>query len=94
MPNDDVRAIAERTIRHFGARHQIAKLLEELGELSTEAARELVGRPDRDAFAAECADVEIVLEQMRVLMGDELIEHHKRIKLKRLVDVHLADALP
>lgn len=67
----------------FGVRAQMQMVTEECAELIVAINHNLRGRVGWAKVAEECADVEIMLGQMRVLMGDN-IDEMKRAKLERL----------
>lgn len=63
--------IYERAVRSFGRDHQIRKAVEELGELSSALMRLGNGEPVIGNVAEEIADVEIMLEQVKIILGDK-----------------------
>lgn len=71
-------------VKHFGAEHQTLKACEELTELQHELLHALDGRADNDKIREEIADVEIMLEQLKLIYGP--IDEWKKTKLKRLED--------
>lgn len=62
--NEILREAAE----YYGFRHQLLKLIEELGELSREAVKMLLGEGDKEHFSEECADVDILLDQIALYL--------------------------
>lgn len=68
----------------WGEEPQIDMVGEECLELATEVFRYWRGRADESDLADEAADVEIILEQLRLILGDELIDSAKERKLNRL----------
>lgn len=68
----------------WGEEPQIDMVGEECSELATEVFRYWRGRSDESDLADEAADVEIILEQLRVIIGDELVDSAKERKLNRL----------
>lgn len=83
---DDRERICLRAINHFGVEHQKWKLVEELGELLVEIAREHIGRGNKDAIREELADANIMCRQMRIVYGAVNVDGWIRRKLQRLVD--------
>ena len=69
-------------VKHFGAEHQTLKACEELTELQHELLHALDGRADNDKIREEIADVEIMLEQLKLIYGP--IDEWKKTKLARL----------
>ena len=70
MTQEREAAILEGAIAAFGPNHQIAKAIEELGELTVELARFLGGIGDQDDVRGELADAFVVLNQMELIFGD------------------------
>lgn len=81
---DHRREICLRAIDHFGTEHQKWKLVEELGELLVEIAREHTGRGDKEAIREELADATIMCEQMRIVYGYRDVGAWIERKLARL----------
>ncbi|MFA7174857.1 MAG: hypothetical protein WC340_15890 [Kiritimatiellia bacterium] len=75
--------IYQEALEAFGAQHQLMKVAEEASELATAALHMLDGRDAMAELAEEAADMEIILAQLRLLIGDE-IDKQKTRKLKRL----------
>lgn len=93
MKMDDVCMEALST---FGEDAQVLKALEETGELTAALSRyhnRLQLRPLRPSFrlreqlAQEIADVTIMLHQMTLLCGPEIVEACKKQKLERLEEI-------
>lgn len=71
----------------WGSVPQIVMVFEEMAELQKELSKNLRGKDNRYDIAEEIADVEIMLEQMKILYNAEnLVESNKKYKLKRLAD--------
>lgn len=70
---------------HYGLRVQMRQLIEEMAELTQVICK--VERYDldtvRDHLVEEIADVEVVLEQVDYLLGDNRIEQIKAEKIAR-----------
>ena len=62
------------------------KLMEESGELTAAAARNMNGLGNEVDLAAELADVEIMTEQFRLNGLDKLIDFQKQKKLMKLAE--------
>ena len=77
----DLQQIAE----HYGLRSQMRQLIEEMAELTQVICK--AERYDldtvRDHLVEEVADVEVVLEQVDYLLGDNRIEQIKAEKIAR-----------
>lgn len=61
--------ICTRAVAYFGQAAQLKKAAEELSELQVEVARLGTARQDLEALVDEIADVEIMLEQLRIMFG-------------------------
>lgn len=79
--------IYRQAVEHFGRLNQLIKAMEECGELIQALARWIEGAPVIGNIAEEIADVEIMLEQVKVVLGEqykEYLELKKAEKLGRL----------
>ena len=75
------QAILRAAVEKYGSGAQQMKAIEELGEL----IRALARADDPDNIAEEMADVEIMLAQLRIILGNDAdIERWKVKKLQRL----------
>jgi hypothetical protein len=73
-----------QALKKWGAIRQLEMLAEECAELIVKVHHWKRGRIVGELLLAEVADVEIMVEQMRVAFGDTQIDLHKREKLHRL----------
>lgn len=81
--------IYQWAVTRFGAHHQINKAAEELGELIQALMRYGNGEPVIGNVCEEIADVEIMLEQLKIILGDryeELLTLKKAEKLGKLAE--------
>lgn len=81
------KKIFQDALRVFGGRNQITVALEEMSELQKEFCKYL--RNDSsfstDNIAEEMADVEIMLEQMKMIFRcDDAVEEQRQYKVQRL----------
>lgn len=82
------KQVMEQAIDTYGEWCQILKAIEEMAELQKELCKHLndelsTGR--LDAISQEMADVEIMLEQLKIIYGNsERVEEWKKLKLLRL----------
>lgn len=84
MTNDD-RKILRRAIHCYGRDAQLKVLLEEMAELQQVICKTWRGDIDHAHIAEEIADVEIMLEQTRMIFDiDSLVQEYQRAKLDRL----------
>lgn len=81
----DEKEIYAKALETWGEEAQIAMVFEEMAELQKELCKALRGKKRTDAIAEEIADVEIMLEQMKLHFGvDGDVENYKVCKLERL----------
>lgn len=86
MNSEERWKLYESAVREWGEGAQIDMVGEECSELVTEIFHYWRGRSDETDLAEEAADVEVMLEQLRVVLGDEMIDTAKDEKLYRLKD--------
>lgn len=78
-------AVFGKAIRKYGAIHQIIKAVEEMSELTKELCKYLDMKPDVDHIAEEIADVEITIEQLKMILDcEQTVENWRIKKVKRL----------
>lgn len=79
------RTILEKAIAHYGEDNQVFKAIEELGELTTELARNSIGESNTMQIAEEIADVQIMCSQLEMIFNIETeVKAQREYKLKRL----------
>jgi len=82
-----------RAIEKWGKQLQMVLLMEEMSELAKEVSKRIRGKPDYDHMAEEIVDVEIMLEQLKLIGSkeyaqfDENINSHKKRKIRRLEEL-------
>lgn len=74
----------QRAINYFGKDMQTQKAMEEMGELIVELSRKNTERYDKLAVAEEIADVIIMMEQMRLIIGPKQVDDYIGLKIERL----------
>lgn len=82
----------KRVIKKFGKENQIERLLEELNELGLaihKYKRYNCSDVKKMLVCSELADVEILIEQMKLIFPKEIIEKEKAFKLNRLEQDYL-----
>ncbi len=89
--NKEYREIVYRKAsERFGKVQQITKAVEEMSELQKELCKVLIGEMNLLNIIEEIADVEIVIEQMRMIFNsDRDIERVKAEKIARLERIML-----
>ena len=78
-----------KAINTFGQHQQMIKTIEECNELGTVLAQTFT-KPDDVPLGdilTEIADVEIMIQQLRIIFGDDAVDQYKDKKLKRLEGV-------
>lgn len=79
--------IYKKAIEKWGEDLQISMVFEEMAELQKELCKNLRGRDNKLEIAEEVADVEIMLEQLKIIFNiDEAARRHKIVKISRLKD--------
>lgn len=82
--------IYNRALKLFGAHMQMIVALEECSELQKELTKTIRGNGDLSNLAEEIADVEIMLDQMKLLfkLQSKVIEYKgaKIVRLKKVIE--------
>ena len=86
------KELYKKAIEKWGAHFQILMFFEEVGELMQAISKVYrdkgKGEYDFAILAEEIADVEIMLEQLKIIFGiEELAKNIYRLKLKRLEEM-------
>lgn len=77
-----LKAIAD----HYGYESQSKMLVEEMAELTKEISKNWRGKDNILYIAEEIADVEIMLSQIKYLLGiEEPVEDWKKVKISRQI---------
>lgn len=78
--------VLKDAIQHYGCRHQLLKLIEELGELSREVTKILLDEANAAHLAEETADVLILLDQLTTMYPEvkSLWPRYYDMKVRRL----------
>lgn len=83
----ETKEIYRQAIGKWGKAAQVTMVFEEMSELQKELCKNLRGKENGIEIAEEIADVEIMLEQMKLLFDiEEAVKRHKIIKVSRLKD--------
>ena len=81
----DESAVLQRALGTYGFALQIVVTIEEMSELQKELCKYLRGKYSPAGIAEEIADVEIMLEQMKMLFGcADDVRSMRRRKVERL----------
>lgn len=80
----NLNQVSEQALFCFGESSQISKTIEELAELTSALARIQNNQGMILNVIEEIADSFIVLEQMKILFGSELVDQKIQQKLRRL----------
>lgn len=80
-------------VRIYGKHSQLIMSMEEMAELSKELSKNIRGEHNAEALAEEMADVEIMLEQLKIIFGNRAaVDIQKSMKLQRLANRLAADS--
>ena len=78
-------SIYQGAIAKWGEDAQMKMVLEEMSELQKEICKLWRGKDNRDAIAEEVADVEIMLDQLKLMLDiPHQVDRHRQNKLQRL----------
>ena len=79
--------VLKAAIAHYGEQMQVVVAIEELSELQKELTKLLRGQADERHINEEMADVEIMLEQLKLMFGNRAAvtywEHKKIDRLRK-----------
>lgn len=79
--------LLQQAIDKWGEDAQMKMVLEEMSELQKEICKLWRGKDNRDAIAEEVADVEIMLDQLKLMLRiNEEVQTQRRKKISRLAD--------
>jgi ubiquinone biosynthesis protein UbiJ len=85
--NNYKKKVYSRAINTYGTTAQVIMVFEEMAELQKELSKHLRGKENRTEIAEEIADVEIMLEQMKLIYDTEdEVEKVKKHKIQRLAE--------
>ena len=80
-------------VRTYGKQSQLIMAMEEMAELTKELSKNIRGVKNTSAISEEMADVEIMLEQLKIIFGNRSeVDRVRCEKLDRLI-VRLTDEL-
>ena len=78
-------SLLQRAVSKWGKEAQMKMVLEEMSELQKEICKMWRGKDNRGAIAEEVADVEIMLDQLKLMLDIPYeVEQHRQNKLQRL----------
>lgn len=82
-----MRGVLQQAIDKYGAQMQLVIAMEEMAELQKELSKAIRGNADADYITEELADVEIMLEQIKMIFGCWFaVEDWKKKKVERLAE--------
>ena len=82
-----INPVLKRALQTWGGQAQMLMVVEEMSELTKELSKNLRGADNFKALAEEIADVEIMLEQLKVIFRNRaLVDRIRAGKLVRLSD--------
>lgn len=72
-------------VNAYGKHSQLIMAVEEMAELTKELSKNIRGEKNISGISEEIADVEIMLEQLKIIFGNRAeVDQHRSYKLKRL----------
>lgn len=78
-------SILQRAIAKYGEEAQMKMALEEMSELQKEICKRWRGKDNRDAIIEEVADLEIMLDQLKLMLDIQYhVQQARQDKLIRL----------
>ena len=76
-----------RAVNTFGETSRLILAIEEMSELTKELSKYIRGRQNVGGICEEMADVEIMLEQLKIVFRNRAaVDYHRSQKLQRLSD--------
>lgn len=82
-------AVCQRALDTWGKHHQLTICMEEMAELTKELSKNIRGQDNDLGIAEEVADVEIMLEQLKIIFhirtDVENVKNEKLIRLDRRI---------
>ena len=82
-----VEPILQAYIDKYGEDHRCKMAVEEMSELTKEICKHFRGNDNLDHIAEEIADVEIMLDQLKMMFGlEEKTKAYRKYKIKRMVE--------
>ena len=87
MQDIEKQRIYKEALEMFGETSQKVMVVEEMSELIKELCKELRDRGNVEHIAEEVADVEITLEQIKLIYNiSDMVEEQKNYKLNRFAN--------
>lgn len=84
---DVITNACRAAVNKYGADSQVKKAIEELAELQVELCHYLCGRGELSHISEEMADVQIMIEQLSIIFGnDNFVVEWENIKAARLME--------
>lgn len=86
MIREGERELYEQALKKWGEEDQLFMFFEEVGELM-KAVNKFRRKPNKDTFDNVCeelADVELVMNQIRIMVDESVIEKYRARKIERL----------
>lgn len=79
--------ILKAYIKKYGCDSQCKMAIEEMSELMKEICKGFRGEENVEAISEEMADVEIMLDQMKIMYGNaKKVDAYRKMKIERMVE--------
>lgn len=82
--NEDEIDLYRKALEKWGTDAQVGMATEELAECIVALRHGLRGKASKEEIASEIADVEIMMAQMRIVVGAHIVDRQKSLKLEKL----------
>lgn len=76
----------KKIIDYYGEEKQMIKAIEEMSELQKELCKTLIGKENRDSLIEEIADVQIMLDQLKLIVSDIELKTIMQNKIDRTIE--------
>ena len=76
----------KKIIDYYGEEKQMIKAIEEMSELQKELCKTLIGKENRDSLIEEIADVQIMLDQLKLIVSDTELKTIMQNKIDRTIE--------
>jgi len=84
---EDIKEVCQKAIDKYGKTAQMDMVIEECAELIQAVSKNKRGRDNRNNIVEEIADVELMIEQLKLMfdISEQEVGYWKHCKLQRLL---------